>query len=249
MKWLTLLLFLLPSAANAKRFDLQTLNVAPYLKGDIGTSSANQNVFYKSSGAAEFQEKVRFQYGGEIGVLLTSKKAGLRLGVLILSPQKMDAIEGKDAGGTPLFNLTSTVLGVFPIAHFEMSPHVDSSKRVFISIGGGIGSITFLNDYKFTAAGTSTYSMVDFVEEGKANATLIDAGAGFEFLLTDNVTMLMNGGYRHMAVGDYKHMRDATTFQGGVAKGDTVKNYDDSKRQLNLSSTYIGLGLRFYINY
>lgn len=237
------------TSAYARKMDLTKMGVAPYFKGDFGTSSLHQNAFDRASGEADIAEKVRFQYGGSLGVLIATKSFGLRLGVQGLYPQKIDAVVGKAPGSDiELFNLTSTVVGVIPVAHLEFNFDASASGRVAAAVGVGAGTVTLMNDFKFTPIGAAAYSMVDFVEEGRANVIMYESSLGYEFILTDNVGLMTDVGYRYLIAKKFKHVRDATTFSGPVNKGEAVKNIDDSDRELNMSSIFLGLAFRFYIN-
>lgn len=234
---------------EAKQLNLTNGSMGAYFGGDIGTSQVDRTAFEEASGGANFQYKVRYQLGGQLGFMYSTQKYGIRLGVLLLSPQVLNSIDGTNSAGATQYNLTSTILGVLPAGYFEYIMSNGSSNRLMLVFGGGFGSVTILNDYKFTAAGRTTYSLTDFIEEAKADVGFYEAGAGYEMLLNNNVSTMFDLGYRYLVATDFQHQRGAATFIGSVNTNDAVKNSGGSKRQINLSSLFIGLTFRFYFNF
>lgn len=244
----TSFILLFGTSAFARKFDLDKHSFAPYVKGNMGTTTVGQDGFKNANGNAGIKEEVEYQYAGEIGLLITGKKVGLRVGVMGIFPQKMDAIEGQTASGAKLYNLNSKILGVFPVAHLEFSPVIDSGKRIYFALGGGAGTVTIINEYTFTSIGTAQYNIPDFTEEALAYAYLMEGSIGAELSMDDNATILFDLGYRYLVADKFTHQRSVTTFNGAVNKGDKVVNSDGTSRYLDLSSAFFGLGFRFYFN-
>ncbi len=239
---------LFANVAEARKFNLNKQSFAPYFIAEIGTTGISQDAFKGVKGSAtSVKEEVAFQYAGELGVLLTSQKVGLRLGVLFVSPQKIDSVEGASTTGVLHYNLTSKIFGVFPVAHLEFSPVVDANKRVYFALGGGTGTVTILNEYVLTSAGSAQYGISDFTEESLAYAYMLEGSLGFEMSMADNVTVLFIGGYRYLVAEKFTHQRSVTTVNGPVTKGEKVSD-SGTDRALDLSSAFAGIGFRFYIN-
>lgn len=243
--FLLLLLTLVPHFASARVFNLDKQKLAFYMKGSFGSSRMERDAFAFSDGAtANVTETVEFQYAGEMGVYFNSAEWGFRAGVLGVYPQVLDGVEAKNVAGAVEYNLTSRVFGVIPVGHIEYALISNSEFRWYVSLGGGIGSVTILNSYAFTAS--SPYGLIDFTEEGTAWVPMYEGSTGFEFSLADNVTMLFDAGYRHLMGTGFKHTRAANTFVGEVSKGSKMTNVGGGEREVDMISMSVGLGFKFY---
>jgi hypothetical protein len=237
-------LFSFALSAKARVFDFQRENVATYFKGNYGMGNVGKTAFADSIGSTKITDSVKYLWGGELGLLVTMDSVGLRIGINLVNPQKLDGVEGKDAGGTKVYALKSTIIAVLPSAHIEVYLDKGKESRWVVAAGGGAGTVTLINDYDMVPGGP----IGDFVEEGSGYVYFGDVNLGYEFVLSDNVTTFLDCGYRYIYVPKLEHKRNATTFLGTVSKGDTVKVSDGTDRKLDLSSYYIGVGFRFYIN-
>lgn len=242
---LPLLLLILSAPVQARVFNLDQQKVAFYFKGNIGTSRLERDAFVRSDGAvATITEEVLFQYAGEMGLFFAANTWGFRVGVQGIYPQVLDNVEAKNAAGNIEYNMRSRIFGVLPVVHVLYSFIQNKSVRWYVAGGGGMGSVTILNSYTFTSV--SPYNLVDFTEEGTAWVPMYEGSTGLEFSLVDNVTMLVDMGYRYMLATGFKHTRAVNTFQGPVGKGDKVTNHGGAERELDMSSAYIGMGFKFY---
>lgn len=243
--WTIALIMTFAAGAEARVFALDKQKLAFYLKGNFGSSRMERDAFDRSDGAtANIKESVDFQYAGELGLFFKASSFGVRLGVQVINPQKLDNVEGKNAAGILEYNLTSRVFGVMPVGHLEFDFVSGPQFRWYLSAGGGVGSVTLLNTYTFAPA--SPYGLVDFTEEGTAWVPMYEGSTGIEFSLVDNATMLFDIGYRHLQVTGLKHTRSATTFLGPVGKGSKMTNVGGGERELDMNSVYAGLGFKFY---
>lgn len=229
----------------ARKLSLDKGKVAPYFKGDWNSSTIGREAFSKANGDTAITEEVEYQYSGELGAFLLMNKVGVRLGLLLVYPQILDNVEGRDASGVTMYNLDSRIYGVFGVVHFEYSPVLDAGKRWYFSVGGGMGTVTVQNSYTFTPA--STFGLIDFTEELIAYVPVYEASTGFEFLLMDNVTMFGDLGYRHLLATGFKHVRDFNGFNGQVTKGSEAKNTDNQQREIQMHAVFAGIGFKFYI--
>jgi hypothetical protein len=127
--------------------------------------------------------------------------------------------------------------------------HTPNSKG-FIGAGVGYSYVKLENIYTFTTAGSTAYSpMSSFTERATGNAVATVAYVGWETYFTDNATIVFDGGYRYIPVRKMSHQNPTTTFQGTVAKGDSMQNDAGVNRLINLSGAYVGASFRFYINF
>lgn len=243
-----LILTLASTPAWARKFSLEQRHVAPYFKGSWNSSTIGKDAFKDANGnATGISEEVQYQYSGEFGLFLLSKSFGVRIGVLGVYPQILDNVEGKNSAGALQYNLSSSIYGVFGVIHLEYNMLFTPSSRMYFSVGGGIGSVTVLNHYKFVNA--NTYSLGDFTEELRAYPPVFEGALGFEFLLLDNVTMFMDAGYRHLLVTDLRHQRDFSGFNSTtIHKGDEARDVNNKRREINMGAAFVGLGFKFYIN-
>ncbi len=242
-----IVLLTMPSA-QARVFALDKQHVAPYFKGNFGSSQLVNDAYNHDSSNAIYTDEVLYQYAGELGVAFLMKKFGMRLGFQGIYPQKMDNIAAKNASGTILFNLTSKVLGATPVFHLEYSFVLDAKKRFYLSGGAGVGTVTVLNDYVFTDAGVGVYTLGHYTDELQAYVTMFEGSLGYEFSMADNVACLFDMGYRYLQATDFKYMRTRTGFNGSKSKGGTATFSNGANYSLDMSSGYIGLGFKFYIN-
>jgi len=244
MMWRFLLLFLFTHPAHARVFDFEQYTVGTYFKGNYGLTGVGKDAYEHSSGTGNFfSDSPTFNWGGEAGLLLaTGSQFGIRLGYELVSPQKQSGISGTDSGGTQTLTLESSVIGKFPVAHIEMYLSNNSKTSHFIlSAGGGYGTVDMKNSY-------SNAAFPSYTEKGTATTYMLEAATGFEFLFTDNITILADLGYRYVPKTNFKAQNTFTNAYGAViTKGDILRNADGSARQLDIGGAWIGLGFRFYI--
>ena len=243
------MLVLVPEFSAARVFDFSQEYLSTYIRGTGGLSNLNKDAYGAASGATTtFEDKVEFNFSGEVGVALSVSQVTLRLGVEGLVPKELDGIEGKDGSGVNLLTLRSETLGIVPTVSVEIAVYQDASARFLVGIGIGKASVTVTNTYTLTAAGTAALGGVtDYTEVAKGSAIGGNAFAGIESLFTDNVTFTAEVGYRYYQLNELKHDQSAATIVGNVVAGDRAVNSDGSDRTLNLKGLYAGIGLRFYI--
>lgn len=244
----------LAAPAHARIFNFKNEKFATYFRGTAGMSNLKKAAFERSggqdAGGAElsFSDQTNYNYTGEFGIVFTVSRANVRLGLELLRPNAATGVEARNAGGTALYTVDSTVIGYGGVANMEFNLIQTDSSRLFFTGGGGYFSTTLKNEYRFTAAGQSAYpGQADYVEEGTAFNLMGQASFGYEFLFADSVTAVFDAGYRFLLVNNLKHSRDANTLTGTVAPGQTMQNRGGGDRSIDLSGIWVGLGLRFYI--
>ena len=243
-------LLLLSIQVEARVFDFKNEKVASFLGGTAGLSNLKK-MGYEFAGPTglTFNDEAKYLYTGELGVLISMKSVNWRLGLELLRPHTPTDVAVKNAAQTTLYSLTSGVLGAGAVTYLDFILGGGPSNRFYLTIGAGYTKVTLKNEYIFTADGTTAYGLGPYTEEGSSWAYSAMAGAGWESVLADTVTFTFNLGYRYMLAQKFIHEREAQTLLGAVAPGQVMKNNDGTDRKLDLSSTWVGLGLRFYLRF
>lgn len=250
LKLTVLLLILSSTVATARVFDFKNESIAPYFRGTGGfTSIGNEAIVNaKGSGVSLSDDEAMFNYSGEFGVLFhLHEMFSFRLAVEAIKGQDLSEIKGSNAGGAELYTVESDTFIFNPNVAIEIIHSQSNALRFFSYLGLGRGSLTLENDYRFTAAGTSAFSIDPYIEKSESSALSYFGGVGLEALLVDTTTIQLDVGYRHLKFTQLKHKGNITTLQGSFSKGDVVENDGGSGRQLDFSGLYMGLSFRFYI--
>lgn len=243
-----LLLFFCAQIAQARVFDFSEEHLSTYLRGTGGLSNLNKDAFGEASGASTtFEDKVDFNFSGEVGLAISYAQFTLRLGLEGLVPKELEGIEGVDGAGTVLMTLKSENLVFIPTVALEYIVFQESSARFLVGVSVGQARATMKNTYTMTADGTADLGVASYTEEAYGTALGGSIFGGIESLFTDNVTFTAEVGYRLYQIDELKHEQDAVTVNGSVTVGDPVLNSDGTARTLNLKGLYAGIGLRFYI--
>jgi hypothetical protein len=240
---------LLGTHASARTFDFKSEHFASYFGGTYGPSSIGAQAFRPSvPTGATFDHTVGSNYSGEFGFVWAYPIFNFRFGAEFILPSHLSDVAGTDASGNKLFDLDSRIYALVPKASLEFNIKQGTWYKLFVGGGIGYGYVSFTNIYTFTAAGTAQYSpKTSFTESASGQATEYQGYAGFEFLLTDVGTAVIDAGYRYMPLNGFNHTTDTTTFQGTVHSGYPVLNTDGTARNFSLSEAYVGLSFRFYI--
>lgn len=249
----TLIILLLTSIfstpASARVFDLSQRTFATYFGGEVGSSMLSKQPWGDASGASTAtNESVRMNYAGELGLLMAFSKVNFRFGVEYLAPQHLGDILGTNSNtGVQYFTLDSTTRAIVPKATIEFVVYKGKATSLIFGGSAGYAMVTMENHYTMTAAGAAALSAPSYIEKGQASAVSGEGFVGYEFVFSDNVTLLTTLGYRYLVVGSLKH-QNATTVSGGTAVtvGSPVLNNSSQDRTLNLSSANAGLIFRFY---
>lgn len=245
-----LLIWLCSSQSQARVFSFQTEDMAAYFRGTTGLSSVKQKPFAKSSGTATTlsDEEPLLNYGGEVGFLFKiSPFSNLRFGIELMRTRASD-VKGSASDGTKWFDLTSDVFVFNPMMTVEAVFESGETSRFVGYVGIGYASVRLENEYTMTAAGEA--ALVPSYKE-KSTGSFVNGviGVGWEALLVDNVTVLMDAGYRFLDVNKLKYSGNATVIGGSASKGSEVSNTNDgSKRGFDLGGPFLGLSFRFYID-
>ncbi len=237
--------------ASARKFSFATEDMAAYFRGTGGMSAVEQDAFEKSSGVDTLlsSEKSTFNYGAELGFLFKIHDSlNFRIGAEILQAKVSD-VKGTNASGVERFTLESDIFAFNPIVNIEYVWGSGDNSRFVGYFGMGYASVRLDNKYEMTATGTSELSQSTFTEKSEGSFINGVVGVGWEGLFVDNVTAMLDVGYRFLDINKLKHSADNPTMGGGTAaKGSEVTNANGSQRTFDLGGPYIGLSFRFYID-
>jgi hypothetical protein len=239
--------------SEARVFSYKDSGLAAFVRGTGGLSVLNQDAFGNSSGAGTTVDgKSRYNYGGEVGFMLgLTSSFHVRFGAEVFQNHPVVG-DGVDSSGTTRFTLNSSVFVFNPNIAFEYVYKTTGNLRFFGEVGGGYANVTVVNDYKMTSAGTTALGVGDFKETMDTNVISGFLGMGLETLFTDNVTFIIDVGYRYLYAKALKYKADTKNILSpttGVHKGDPVVNQDGSNRKMNLGGPYGGIAFRFYLNF
>lgn len=249
MKLLFLIGFLITNTAQARIFDINRETVAAYFRTNWGPSLVKKTAFEKASSSTEtIDGEAKDNFAGEFGFVYASRYLGLKFGIEVIRPPSLKGMTATNASGTDIYTLTSDVSVVIPKVGLEFILRQWKVSRLFFAANFGSGNLTVNNAYYFTADQSAAMGgITEYTEEGKATATAIDGGIGFETLLFDTTTMVLDAGYRSLKFTGLTHNRSATTIQGAKVKGDPFLNADGTARDIDLTGYYVGLAFRFWL--
>ena len=242
------LLCLGSATSEARVFNIEKESFAAYLKGTYGPSSILNTLNSDSKGNnAVLDSRLAYNLSGELGFVYATPSIAMRFGLEVIRPPDLKDAKGTDAAGNNLYSLTSELSVIAPKFSVDINLKRWEKAKLFLELGAGYASLAARNSYILTTAGKTQFAIPDFYEDLRAGAPLYEAGIGYESLLTDATTFLVEGGYRVLNFTSVKHNSDITTFQGPVTKGAAATNMDGSNRTLNLNNYFIGLSLRFWL--
>ncbi len=242
--FVVLLLTTLP--AQARVFDINRDSVAPYFMATGGGSQvATSALDGEGNAGVTFTGAVNYLYTGEFGILYSRSAASVRFGFEVLKPNLLESTA--KSGAAELYSVSSELLGYVPKVTLEVNLHKTQKFRSFFGLGVGLASLNMKNTYVLTTDGQTTYSGVsDHIAESKADTTLASAALGYEGLLSDTTTILIEFGYRQLKFDNFKYTKAVTTFSGAKVSGDQLLTNTGKDRILDFSGGYISLGFRFY---
>lgn len=239
--------------AFARKFDYNDGVVGAYVGGTIGLNRLQKTPFEPGKPTTVSYPDfggINYGYSGMLGLNLTLKnRLSIKVGVELLYSSKAKDMEGKNSSGAVLFSETSESLGVNPEMMIEINVVRGTKHRV--SVGGGAGYLTgsIRNDVKMTAAGQTQLGVGNYIEEGQGTGISAKVFSNFEFVLLDNISMVLQLGYRYARVGELKYTRDANLPApfGAVTKGQTMRNNDGSNRIMDMSGPFAGAQFVFWM--
>lgn len=255
MKWLTLVLLFMQFSgpqAQARVFNFKDGGLAVFLRGKGGTSNIGNDTFGDSSGTdTVIEDEIKYSYGGELGLLMGMKGFNLRFGAEINRHHPITDGNGKNTSDQDRFTYDAYTFVFNPNVTAEIFMEEGQSTRLYAQVGVGYAMVDVENRYRMTAQGTTDLGVSDFSEKMSGAGMSYLVGAGLETLMLDNVTFSIEAGYQYIKVGELKYTGDVNNIVAptGAAKGDSALKNDGTKRELNLSTAFVGVSLRFYLNF
>ncbi|KHD89231.1 MAG: hypothetical protein OM95_05315 [Bdellovibrio sp. ArHS] len=247
MKFLFLSFFLLSSTAQARVFNIQKETFAAYFLASGGASAIGTKALDGEAGATlSYGGNVNYNYSGEFGFLYSVRYLNFRFGFEILKPSALDSTANN--GTDDLYSADSQILGYVPKVGLEVNLQSTNTYRSFVSASAGLANVTLKNAYTLTTAGQTAFpGVADHTAESKGTATSLQASLGYEGVLSDTTTILVEFGYRQLKIDNLKYTKDVTTFSGAKSSGDAVLTSTGEQRELDFSGGFISLGFRFYM--
>lgn len=236
------------SVAEARVFNINKETFAAYFDVGAGGSQLGTSALDGEAGSnVTYSGNANYNYSGEFGFIYSHPYVNLRFGLEVLKPL---ALEGATAsnGTDDLYVADSEMFGYAPKIGLELNLHGNNTSRSFVSLGVGSASVTMKNSYAMTAAGQAAFpGVANHNIETKGSGTLLNASLGYEGLLTDTTTIVVEFGYRQLKIDNLEYTADVTTFQGPVSSGGKVTTVSGVARELEFSGAFIVLGFRFYL--
>jgi hypothetical protein len=244
-----LIVLVFPMTLNARVFNINEEKIATTVKGAWAPSSVLQSHFEDTSGTnITIEDEVNYNLGGEIGLVFTASRAAFRLGVESIHPNPIEAKEGTNLSNQIMYTFDSDISVLLPKADIDFTIRSGDAWRIFLSLGGGVGTLSYKNSYAMTTEGQTVFSgLANFSEEGTSTATMLEGGLNFEHLFTDTTTIVIELGYRQLKFEEVKFKNDVTSFTGAHVKGDIVLNADGTNKAIDFTGFVAGVCFRFYL--
>lgn len=227
---------------------LTETGASAFFRFTAGMQTSGTLPYDQSSGAqTKFSDDVPYNYSGELGFHYSmSQSFAVRVGAEFAQGQDTKAA-GKAADGTKYMDVNSSSISFNPNMVFEFTFHNMGWYKLFAYAGAGYGSLKITNTYTLTAAGQAQYAGVaDFKESVDGTGIFYNAGVAVEHMTIDNISTVLELGYRELHVKSLKYAQNNTNFQGAQTDGATAYGDDGTKRQGKLGGLYIGLAFRFH---
>ncbi|NCN42195.1 hypothetical protein GW916_13210 [bacterium] len=247
---LSLVLFSFAPPAFGKIFSFDNESLAAVLEGSFGTSHLGQDPFASNIGSgASLSESFNYMGSGKIGFALTpGDRLSFVFALEVLRPLSISTANGLNSSGTPLYQLSSEMIALNPMAAVEYSYSRAGNVRYFAGLGVGMGQVTITNQFDMTSTGESALGVTSYTEKLKGTAINGYMSLGVEAHFVDRISVIVQGGHRIFKVHELKHGSAVTTVaEGSVSEGDTVYNRDGTKRTIDLTGSFVGFGFRIYI--
>lgn len=234
--------------AEARVFNMAKESFSAYLRGTMSPKFTNTMASASSGSSVTLDASHTSNRSIEFGLIYSSVLVNLRFGLEVLNPEDIKERSATNSSGTKLYSMDSEFSVTTPKMNFEINFYRGAASRAMLLLGVGYANLVARNAYTMTSAGTTALGPTDFSEDLRGTAVSYEGGLGYEFLMTDTTTLMLEAGYRSMNFTTIKHNKDVTGFQGSVVKGDRATNLDGTNRTLNLSNYYGGLTFRIWID-
>lgn len=232
-----------PAGAQARVFDLSREKFASYLLFTYGPSSKIGDAAYADEQASSttYDAAVTTNVGGEFGFVYATKILSWRFGFEILKPAPVTAVA---SNGGDVYSVKSDITGFLPKVGVEINVLRSSWYRMSLFGYAGQTSVTVQNDYSNVTVPPSG----DFAVKYKGNCNTQGGGLMFEMAAFDTSTLVLEAGYRKMAIDNLTYASDvASHFGTARSAGDDARRLDGNAREIDFTGAYVSAGFRFYL--
>jgi hypothetical protein len=244
---IVIVLTLLSSAAQARKFDMKNEVFATYFGGGFGPSNVSDHAFGMAAGTGvQTDQLVRSNFSGEFGVLFAISRFNVRLAGEYLVGRALTGVKG-NSGTTEFYELDSKITAFVPMALIETEIWSKMETRLVLGGGLGMASVSLDQEYEMTAAGVTGLGVASYIEKASASVSTWRAYIGGETLFVDTTTVALELGYRELKVGALQSTKDTTSLTGSQTTGTTLINMDGSPRSFDLGGAYANIYFRFYL--
>lgn len=243
-----LLSFFLSSVAHARIFNVVNDTFAVYLRGSLDSAPFENTLASESAGTlTEVKIEHEKKISGELGVVFTSPQVNFRMGLDFIRPPEAENVKGiRTTDSAEVYTMKSEMSVLAPKISLEANLRRWPQARLFMSAGYGYALLTAMNSYSITDSPHFS-GLTDFKEELTATGTLLEGTLGYENLLADTTTFVLEAGYRSLKFPSIDYRKATTNFQGSVSGGQPALKTDGSARELDLSGVIFAFSFRFWM--
>lgn len=248
LKLIIFSLFIVSAQAHARTFNVVNDNFAVYIRGTLDTTPLENTLANESAGLqTEVDVEHEKKISGELGVIMTSPQLNIRMGLEFIRPPEVEDVHGtRTTDGVQMYAVKSEVSVLSPKVTIESNLKRWPEARVFISGSYGYAMLTAMNSYSIY--NSAQYSgLTDFSEELKATGNLIEGTIGYENILADTTTFVLEAGYRSLKFDSIDYKKATTNFQGSVSGGEKALQTNGDPRTLDMSGVIFAISFRFWM--
>ena len=223
------------------------------LRGSLGGINVGAQAYADSLGSGTaFDTQPDSAYSGEFGVVIrSSDRINTVASFEYLTVESVhDAVGSRGLGPVTLMKVDSKMYAGIVWFGWEFVLVPRAHSQILLGLQGGFGQVTLENGVRMTAAGMAHYTQTatsnNFEERGSGAAGAGRVTLGWEFLMSANITMTIEGGYRYFMVPLQNFTAAVDSVNGHYNDGSEMKNNANQSRPLDLSGGFGGLNFRFY---
>ncbi len=241
---LSIFIIILSTFAHAKEINLSNQKFAVYVRGTYGLSLMGKDAYNDSSGTGtSFTDTVEYNQSGEIGFFVTQGTLGFRAGFEILSTQQLENIEGQNASNVLQTTLDSEVRASILKAGLEFNLFSNAYSKAYMLLSVGTANLELINAYD-----DADNSPADFTNFVDSTVLMGDLLFGYEIIIADNATFMIDLGYRSFKVPELEYDRAITNYQGSQTTGSAFKDNSGNNISFDMGGYFAGAGIRIYLD-
>lgn len=247
---LGLLLIIFGCSAHARTFSTQSDTFAVFVRGSLDLSSSDNTLASQSAGTGAFvNSKFPYKVSGEFGTVFARPFFNIRTGFEVIHPPEIENISGRrSSDDVELYTLKNNTTVFIPKITMEANIKTWPVSRLFLSGGYGYAMLSARNSYTINSTGNTQFGgLTSFDEDLTGISTLYEGGVGFESLLSDASTFVIEAGYRSLIFDQIDFKNSTTNFKGSYNSGQTALTTDGKARSLDLSGFTMALSFRFWL--